>query len=243
MEPLAELYSHIIEYQARAICYPSRAQLSRAWQAIDGWNDWDGKAAMIEKLAQKYSSYISPLEADEIRRNRDSQLQKMQESQDILDEIRRGLIMGRGETQRNYEDQKERDLLQILASDYEDNKNINPKRVPGTCDWFFKDDRFTRWRNSNISSLLWLSAAPGCGKSVLSRALVDEQELSTNITTSTVRYFFFKDGDKRRMTATNALCAILHQLFTHDPDSGLIEHALESHKNYGGNLAQNFSRL
>lgn len=45
------------------------------------------------------------------------------------------------------------------------------------------------------------------------------------------------------MYATNALCAILHQLFTHNPASGLIEHALFSHKNYDKDLARNFSEL
>ncbi|KAB8234140.1 uncharacterized protein BDW43DRAFT_64210 [Aspergillus alliaceus] len=243
LEPLAKLYSHIIEYQARVICHLSRAQLSRAWQNVDGWNDWDGKAAEIDGLSKQCSSCIPPLEAEEIRKNRDSQLREMQESRTILDEIRTILEAGNKHTQRSYEDQKERDLLQDLASDYEDYKDFNPVRVQGTCEWFFKDDRFRKWRDSNTSSLLWVSAGPGCGKSVLSRALVDERRLSTNVTTSAVCYFFFKDGDERRMYATNALCAILHQVFTHGPASGLIGHALPSHKNYGKDLAQNFSEL
>lgn len=45
------------------------------------------------------------------------------------------------------------------------------------------------------------------------------------------------------MSNTNALCAILHQLFTHDPTGNLIGLALPSHKNYGKNLPQNFSEL
>ncbi|KAF4247129.1 hypothetical protein CNMCM8980_007809 [Aspergillus fumigatiaffinis] len=243
MEPLAKLYSHIIEYQALVICHLSRAQLSRAWQDVAGWNDWDGKAAKIGDLSKQCSSYISPLEAEEIRQNRDSQLLEMQESRSILDEIRMVLEGDRQQTLRNYEDQKERDLLQDLAADYEGYKDFNPARVQGTCEWFFKDDRFRKWRDSNTSGLLWVSAGPGCGKSVLSRALVDEHRLSTNVSTSTVCYFFFKDGDERRMYTTNALCAILHQLFTHDPTGGLIRHALPSHKNHGKGLAQNFSEL
>ncbi|GIJ91391.1 hypothetical protein Asppvi_010356 [Aspergillus pseudoviridinutans] len=243
IEPLAKVYSHIIEYQALVICHLSRAQLSRAWQNVAGWNDWDGKAAKIDELSKQCSSYISPLEAKELRQNRDSQLRQMQESRTILDEIRMVLEADSKLTRRNYEDQKERDLLQDLAADYEGYKDFNPTRVQGTCEWFFKDDRFRKWRDSNTSGLLWVSADPGCGKSVLSRALIDERRLSTNVTTSTVCYFFFKDGDERRMYATNALCAILHQLFTHDPASGLIGHALPSHRNYGKGLAQNFSEL
>ncbi|KAF7161294.1 hypothetical protein CNMCM5623_006911 [Aspergillus felis] len=210
MEPLAKLYSHIIEYQALTICHLSRAQLSRAWQNVAGWNDWDGKAAKIIDLSRHCSSYIPPLKAEEIRQNRDSQLQEMQESRTILNEIQMVLEAESKQTRRNYEDQKEQDLLQDFTADYKDYKDFNPARVQGTF---------------------------------LSRALVDERRLSTNISTSTICYFFFKDGDERRMYTTNALCAILYQLFTHDPASGLIGHALPSHKNYGKSLAQNFSKL
>ncbi|KAB5513490.1 hypothetical protein GE09DRAFT_1046665, partial [Coniochaeta sp. 2T2.1] len=45
------------------------------------------------------------------------------------------------------------------------------------------------------------------------------------------------------MHSTNALCAILHQLFAQDPTGSLIGRALPSHKNYGEKLTQNFSEL
>lgn len=174
-EPLAKLYSHIIEYQARVICHLARAQLSRAWQNVAGWNNWDGKAAEIENMSKQCSGHITPLEAEEIRKNRDTRLQEMQESREVLGEIRKFLEADRRQNQTNYEDQKERDLFQDLASGYEDYKDFNPARVEGTCEWFLTDDRFRKWRNSNTSSILWISAGPGCGKSVLSRALVDEE--------------------------------------------------------------------
>jgi hypothetical protein len=190
IEPLAKIYSLIVEYQARVICHLSKAQLSRAWQNVAGWNDWTGKAGEIDALSIQCSSCIPPLQEGEIRKTRDSQLQEMQESRAILDEIRQILQESGKQTRQNYADQKERDLLQDLASDYEGYKNFNPERVPGTCEWLFNDDRFRKWRDNNTSSLLWVSAGPGCGKSVLSRALVDERRLSTNVTTSTVSFLF-----------------------------------------------------
>jgi hypothetical protein len=193
IEPLAKLYSCIIEYQARVICHLSRAQLSRAWENVAGWNDWAGKAGEIAELNKGCSSYIPLLQEREVRERWNRQLQEMQESRTILDEIRQGLDEGRKQTQRNYEDQKERNLLHDLASDYEGYKNFNQLKVDGTCEWFFSDDRFLKWRDSNTFSLLWVSAGPGCGQSVLTRALIDEHRLSTNVTTSTVCYFFFKE--------------------------------------------------
>lgn len=139
-----------------------------------GWNDWDGKAKDIDDRSERCKSCISNLYKQEIRKRWDCQLQEMQQSRAILDAIRRTFEDGGRQTQRNYEDQKERDLLQDLASDYEGYKDFNPQRVEGTCEWFFNDDRYLKWRDSSISSLLWVSAGPGCGKSVLSRALIDE---------------------------------------------------------------------
>ena len=241
--PLANLYSHIIEFQARVICHLSRQQLSRAWQNVAGWNDWNGKSKEIGSLSQHCCRCIEPLDAKCFQDDRDSQLQKMQESSNILTEIRMILDAGSKETKRIYEDQTERDLLQILESNYEDSKNFNPRKVDGTCEWFFMDEKFQRWRNSDTCNLLWVSAGPGCGKSVLSRALIDEKRLSTKVTTSTVCYFFFKDSHQGRMQATDALSAILHQIFTNSLIGGLIKHALPSHKNYGNGLSQNFSAL
>ncbi|KAB5566911.1 hypothetical protein GE09DRAFT_1284618 [Coniochaeta sp. 2T2.1] len=242
VEPLAKLYSYIIEYQARVICHLSRAQLSRAWQSVTGWKDWD-RAAEIDKLSKGCSGCIVHLNEEAIRERWKCQVQEIQQSRTILGEIR-GILEGGGrQTQRIYEDQKERAVLQDLASDYEGYKNFNPQKVESTCEWFMNDDRFSKWRDSNTSSLLWVSAGPGCGKSVLSRALVDDHRLSTNITTSTVCHFFFKDGDERRMHSTNALCAILHQLFTQDLTGSLIGNALPSHKNYGEKRTKNFSEL
>jgi hypothetical protein len=243
IEPLAKLYSHVIEYQARVICHLSRAQLSRAWQDVAGWNDWDGKATTIKDLSKGCSDLIPALQEEEIREHWSGQLQEMQESRTVLDEIRRILEDGGKQTQKIYEDQNERDLLHDLASDYERGKNFNPRRVDGTCEWFFKDERFRKWRTSKASAFLWVSAGPGCGKSVLSRCLVDDGQLSTSVTASTVCYFFFKDGEEGRMDSADALSAILHQLFSRDMTGNLIGHAFSAHKSFGKSLSHNVSEL
>lgn len=205
--PLTNLYSYIIEYQARVICHLSKAQLSRAWHDATNSSDWTSMLAKINTLDKGCRDCIDPLLAGEIRRIRNSQLQAMLESRDILDEIRRSVEESRRQTQTIYEDQKQRDLLQHLASAFGDRsrdksrlgnggpgvesyKNFNPERVAGTCEWFFNGNRFRKWRDSGTSSLLWVSAGPGCGKSVLSRALIDEDRLPNSVTTSKICHFF-----------------------------------------------------
>jgi nucleoside phosphorylase len=145
---------------------------------------------------------------------------------------------------KHYEDEKVRELLHDLASDYEAYKDINPRRLDGTCEWFFNDPRFYSWRDSKNADLLWVSAPPGCGKSVLARSLIDEGRLSNGTSiVSGVCYFFFKDGDTQRMTGHGAISALLHQLFSRDPTGQLVHCALPSHKTYGGGLSQNYAEL
>lgn len=122
---------------------------------------------------------------------------------------------------------EERRNIRTLYSNYEAGKNVNLERIQGTCEWFLNHTRFLTWRESQSSSLLWLSADPGCGKSVLSKYLVDRkgEVLTVNREPPILCYFFFKDGDVDRMDGTKALCAFLHQLIMQQPH--LYRHAKE----------------
>ncbi|OBT77638.1 hypothetical protein VF21_03713 [Pseudogymnoascus sp. 05NY08] len=75
----------------------------------------------------------------------------------------------------------------------------------------------------NFSGILWVSADPGCGKSVLAKLLVDKELEATK--SRTTCYFFFKDDNDIQKIATSALCALLHQIFSQKPE--LLVHAVE----------------
>lgn len=254
IEPLSKLYSYFIEYQARVICHLSTAQLSRAWQDVTGSANWTGTMEKIDSLDRDCRDRFIPVgQQEEIRHNRDAQLQEIQNSRVIQEDILRAMKQGR-------QDERETKLLQDLAAaagEYTRYKDVNRERVPGTCEWFLSDERFCKWRDSKSASLLWVSAGPGRGKSVLSKTLIDEGHLNSLTTftitpseisistapTSSICYFFFKDGDDVRMDGAQALCAMLHQLFTSPSTSGLIKHALSSHKEHGATLVGKFSIL
>lgn len=75
------------------------------------------------------------------------------------------------------------------------------------------------WRDDNIKKLLWISADPGCGKSVLARCIIDEdlpQPLRDD-PPRRVLYYFFKDTSPEQRSATRAISAVLHQLFISQP--------------------------
>ena len=118
-------------------------------------------------------------------------------------------------------------LARFKVSDYEGQKNSNPDRVQGTCQWFLQHERYQMWRDSETDNVLWVSADPGCGKSVLAKSLIDHELRCTESLSSC--YFFFKDGEEQG-NLLSALCSLLHQLFIHKPV--LLRHALlETEKN------------
>ncbi|KAF5857324.1 hypothetical protein ETB97_005973 [Aspergillus alliaceus] len=124
-------------------------------------------------------------------------------------------------------------------SNYEQHKDINPDRIPGTCQWALQNSCYLGWWDSCCNDLLWISADPGCGKSVLSKSLIDNdlQECSSTIS---ICYFFFKDNDEQNSLAA-ALCAILHQLFSQQPS--LLRHAVPSWEKNGDKLQQETGEL
>lgn len=133
---------------------------------------------------------------------------------------------------------EQQDLHQAFkTSKYEAYKNINQDRANDTCQWLFENSQYESWVNNNSSDLVWISADPGCGKSVLAKSLVDKDLESTS---ALICYFFFKDNDEQNSLAT-ALCAILHQLFGFKPE--LLRHAISPWRDNGVKIQQEVDEL
>ncbi|KAF8532865.1 hypothetical protein BDD12DRAFT_901378 [Trichophaea hybrida] len=131
----------------------------------------------------------------------------------------------------------------LYISDYESHKRRNPDRVAGTLEWFLHHAKYQNWRQEQKSSLLWVSADPGCGKSVLASFLVDElnNPQSQEELSGTVCYFFFKDDNEKQNNATFALSALLHQLFK--TKSSCIKHAMKEFKSKDKKFTQGLDTL
>ena len=149
----------------------------------------------------------------------------------------------RKEREADCDDERRNKLMHSLSTDYEEHKNFNPKRVPGTCEWFLHSREFLEWRDATDSGILWVSAGPGCGKSVLSRCLIDERHVCPSARASTICYFFFRDGQAERERGANALKAISHQLLKQHPRSNLIEYLLPRYEEHGDKLGGMFGEL
>ncbi|KAF3179225.1 hypothetical protein TWF788_007036 [Orbilia oligospora] len=136
---------------------------------------------------------------------------------------------------------KEIEILKMLyRSPYLDQKDRNLDRISGTCEWFVSHRLFKEWQEKKSTRTLWISADPGCGKSVLAKYLIDHVLPSTDLRTTC--YFFFKDDFEDQRSIIIALCCILHQLFTQKP--ALLSKAIfERFQATGEEFARSFREL
>ncbi|KAL8875972.1 MAG: hypothetical protein Q9198_005748, partial [Flavoplaca austrocitrina] len=141
---------------------------------------------------------------------------------------------------------EESNCLQSLwpgGIDHESQKNQNPTRVLNTCLWTLQHLKYLEWRDNQAKRLLWISADPGCGKSVLARCIVDEDLPSVigNDSSKRILYYFFKDTSLEQRSASRAVSTILHQLFVSHPQ--LIRYALPKYFEKGAALSTTFQDL
>ncbi|MCJ1466435.1 hypothetical protein MMC07_005054 [Pseudocyphellaria aurata] len=243
VKAIVELYTDIFEYQVTLILYLSGGSFRRGYQSTFERDNWKGMLDKIQSSHTRCTEYTELSDTERENRFYTEQSAQLEQSNEIQKCILEAFEAFRGARQQDHREDKEAELLQTLASDYKTDKDSLSSPVPGTCKWVFEDKRFLDWRDSKHSRLLWISAGPGCGKSVLSRCLIDEKRLGTNIMTSTVCYFFFQDGQDQRSRGSNAISAILHQLLEKKSGSSLLSHALSSYKSYGKKLPGLFSEL
>ncbi|KAF9874662.1 ankyrin repeat protein [Colletotrichum karsti] len=137
----------------------------------------------------------------------------------------------------------ERECLKLLSGaggPYESQRLSIERPVQGTCQWFLSHKAFMSWLKDTSSALLWVTANPGCGKTVLSSFLVDV--LSRQSSDAIVCHFFFKAGEVSRQHSHQALCGILQQVFK--AYAKAIKFAMDDFSsNDAANFAQNIEAL
>ena len=264
---LIKLYRMVLEFEARAACQFSRNTAHQTLRNIVTADGWDGLMASIKRFETDCGILLQIIDV-EARTIRVESVENLIKEQDervaiLLEGSRRQdesyQVQVLAELQQSRNDLKERQLTSeeskghecLRTNDYEFDKEKNPDRIPGTCEWFLRHPKYREWISVTESTWLWVTADPGCGKSVLSRFLVDSlkdppakrstQIQSSSSSSSTVCYFFFKDDNEANRSSTNALASILHQIFSQRRE--LLAHALPDFMANGSGLARLFESL
>ncbi|KAF4637856.1 hypothetical protein G7Y89_g219 [Cudoniella acicularis] len=133
-------------------------------------------------------------------------------------------------------------LIDFLIQVYLEDLRKHPDYEKRTnCHKLFRTSNYKSHKERNPSPVegTYVSAYPGCGKSVLSRFLADKVLPVTK--SRTTCYFFFRDDNEDQKTVTNAPCAILHQLFSQKHK--LLEYAVKCPDRNGDDFAGNIDLL
>ncbi|EXJ82734.1 hypothetical protein A1O3_06549 [Capronia epimyces CBS 606.96] len=204
----------------RGICDYADSHKNDAWQRY--------AALTAAAYAKELLTYIQP-----------KQISREKAIREVVKSLVHEVKQGNEKQEQRYQSQQSRDCCQAFkTSTYERFKDVNPNRVEGTCQWVLSHPQYRQWDTTPHDDLLWISADPGCGKSVLAKSLVDNELRTTE--DRTVCYFFFKDNEEQDNLGT-ALCALLHQLFSHQPH--LIQYALPAWEKTGHRLAKEVPEL
>ncbi|KAK7539282.1 uncharacterized protein J3D65DRAFT_692652 [Phyllosticta citribraziliensis] len=244
---ILELYSDVLAFQLISVSRLYGNKFATAARDITGWDDWAAKLSSIQEKETKVRTEADDLEWDLSREHLSRINEKLDDyltqllniGQQQLETLKQ-LQSTTTQNLRVVLTKEERECLSTFSQvEYERYKSAVPDRIPGTCEWFIDDPLLQDWLDRK-SSVLLISAGPGCGKSVLTRYLI-EWVLPTRAEGARICYFFFRDGQKETMNLASALCALIHQLLT--AEKHLIGHAMEPFNSKGGNLATHFTTL
>lgn len=228
-ESVIKLYRNILEFQIRVGRQYSESWATRFGRDVIKADDWAGLKSQINILENKCTILARDLSLEKIEAGlQSSDLHIQQKFEQMQKELQRTATSIDHHTMLQStwrQTDEEREVVQLFrkGNPYENQKNRIPKRVSGTCNWVLENKKFLEWEQSQVPDLLWLSAKPGSGKSVVAKTLVDER-LSATRPGYAVCYFFFKDISTYQRSPASAMAAILHQLFSAIPS--LVRHAL-----------------
>lgn len=116
-------------------------------------------------------------------------------------------------------DAKERQGIQALFRNCQTSEeDYNRRRrdwIPGTCSWFFQEPEVEAWmKPTSEPRILWYSAPPSSGKSVLSAFIISHlKDLGLQC-----QYFLFNYSDQRKRSVAGGLRALALQLAKDIPE-------------------------
>jgi ankyrin repeat domain-containing protein 50 len=109
---------------------------------------------------------------------------------------------------------KKRDILDWLKAPSQSFKHAElvSRREPGTAMWLLQGSPYMAWKDGGATSL-WIHGIPGCGKSILCSAVVEDikQTIGTNSRQAIV-HFYFDFTDEQASTVHSLLRSLVSQI-------------------------------
>ncbi|KAF4969326.1 hypothetical protein FSARC_3400 [Fusarium sarcochroum] len=142
-------------------------------------------------------------------------LSKQTEQESQLNKMGHGLAEIKIQTKILMDDRKERTLNFFMRPDNNPQVNLSQSiklRQPATGEWLTRSYALTEWLQAP-GSRLWLRGIPGCGKTVLAGAIIQQALTRSALSTDVAVAFVFCDyKNPETLTSINILGAIATQL-------------------------------
>ncbi|KAB2580446.1 hypothetical protein DBV05_g845 [Lasiodiplodia theobromae] len=222
------LYQNVLRFQIKSVLRFHRNGLKNWSRDVIQYDDWKGMLDQVKDWENKVHQGLTEISAlsqseeltqlNEVTKEVEGRIMQLlsiqrehikvaEENRDINAQILKRQI----EADKAHLTSDELDRLQLFhITDYQRYKDRVEDRLEGTCEWFLSHENYKEWLKHD-SNLLLVSADPGCGKSVLSKFLIDHQLPRS----ATICYFFFKDQDQN--TLKQVICSLIHQLLFNSP--------------------------
>ncbi|KAI8635320.1 hypothetical protein F5Y19DRAFT_7290 [Xylariaceae sp. FL1651] len=102
------------------------------------------------------------------------------------------------------------EILGVSERDYEDIDSISERMMDGSCRWLLQRQKFQDWATNSPAStgLLWITGAPGSGKSTLSSFIINFLSQSHS---GLCQYHFFFAGHQTKRTISFLLRSVAFQ--------------------------------
>ena len=242
---ITELYSQILGYQAHVVCQLFRHKVVQYTRDVFKAVNWATLLKEIKSTDKLCKESFAVIDSSRLQQGFEKQAYRTEELHTVLKSSLQALEQNTDMVMENRRTDKESELLQALYnSEYKQHKARNPDTVPDTCQWFLQNPKYKRWIEDSSSGLLWVTADPGCGKSVLSKSLIEHEFRNEHAEpTTTCCYFFFKDDSDDQRSVTKAVCALLHQILCDCKKPRLLKKATEFYGSLGTNMMTSFVNL
>lgn len=129
----------------------------------------------------------------------------------------------------HFEDYRRQQIEKWLSPpDPSTNHNIATSlRHPKTGRWFLDSNKYRDWK-AKLNDCLWLHGIPGCGKTVLSSAIIEDLGEGDILLASRVLYFYFDFNDTSKQSFEKMLRSLVSQLYQQHRPSQQHLHQLYS---------------
>ncbi|MCJ1353794.1 MAG: hypothetical protein MMC33_003781 [Icmadophila ericetorum] len=214
-----KLYTLVLEYQIRSLrkfAHPFLLSLGRDMIKADNWEELlkgvkeydlvcqrSFQVIDLEKLHRGFAEQDQRLER--LLDAYNLQMQGYEQLHAVAKKTLKAVEAKSKDQEATFRTEEEIRCHQVFrTTGYEESKNRNPESVEGFTLWLLGYPKYRLWESTLTAALLWISANPGSGKSVLSKSLVDKQ----------CHLLFLQRRQHGSTECNKCIVCHLHQLFS-----------------------------